>query len=35
METRKSPGWHDEPLKGERAGQRSIRLNKQGCNLYS
>jgi proteic killer suppression protein len=24
METRKSPGWHDEPLKEERAGQRSI-----------
>ena len=26
-ETRKVKGWHDEPLKGERKGQRSIRLN--------
>ncbi|STX81627.1 Plasmid maintenance system killer protein [Legionella busanensis] len=34
METRKSPGWHDEPLKGERAGQRSIRLNKQWRAIY-
>lgn len=24
---RKIPGYHDEPLKGERAGQRSIRLS--------
>ena len=24
---RKLPGFHDEPLKGSRAGQRSIRLN--------
>jgi proteic killer suppression protein len=24
---RKLPGFHDEPLKGARAGQRSIRLN--------
>jgi hypothetical protein len=23
-EVRKIPGWHDEPLKGERKGQRSI-----------
>ena len=23
---RKTPGYHDEPLKGKRAGQRSIRL---------
>lgn len=22
------PGYHDEPLKGDRCGQRSIRLNK-------
>ena len=27
-ETRKSPGFHDEPLKGSRLGQRSVRLNK-------
>ena len=27
-ETRKRPGWHDEPLLGDRKGQRSIRLNK-------
>ncbi|STX55795.1 Plasmid maintenance system killer protein [Legionella beliardensis] len=33
-ETRKSPGWHDEPLKGDRAGQRSIRLNKQWRAIY-
>lgn len=25
---RKRPGFHDEPLKGDRKGQRSIRLNK-------
>ncbi|SMF27270.1 type II toxin-antitoxin system RelE family toxin [Pseudobacteriovorax antillogorgiicola] len=25
---RKVPGWHDEPLKGDRKGQRSIRLNR-------
>lgn len=24
---RKIPGYHDEPLKGKRKGQRSIRLN--------
>ena len=22
---RRTPGWHDEPLKGKRKGQRSIR----------
>ncbi len=26
-EVRKIPGYHDEPLKGKRLGQRSIRLN--------
>lgn len=26
-ETRKSPGWHDELLKGKWAGYRSVRLN--------
>ena len=25
-EVRKLPGYHDEPLKGQRKGQRSIRL---------
>jgi toxin HigB-1 len=34
METRKSPGWHDEPLHGQRKGQRSIRLNKQWRAIY-
>ena len=27
-EVRKHPSYHDEPLKGERKGQRSIRLSK-------
>lgn len=27
-ETRKIPGYHDEPLKGDRKGQRSVRLNQ-------
>lgn len=27
-EMRKVPSFHDEPLKGNRKGQRSIRLNK-------
>jgi len=27
-EVRKVPGYHDEPLKSNRQGQRSIRLNK-------
>lgn len=27
-EVRKVPGFHDEPLKGDRKGQRSIRLNR-------
>lgn len=26
--TRMLPGYHDEPLKGERKGQRSVRLNR-------
>jgi proteic killer suppression protein len=33
-ETRKCSGWHDEPLQGERKGQRSIRLNKQWRAIY-
>ncbi len=34
LETRKRPGWHDEPLQGNRKGQRSIRLNKQWRAIY-
>ena len=26
-EVRRKPGFHDEPLKGNRKGQRSVRLN--------
>lgn len=33
-ETRKLPGYHDEPLKGERKGQRSIRLNRAYRAIY-
>jgi proteic killer suppression protein len=28
------PGYHDEPLKGERFGQRSIQLNKAYRAIY-
>ena len=31
---RKIPGFHDEPLKGDRAGQRSIRLSKAYRAIY-
>ncbi len=31
---RKIPGYHDEPLKGKRKGQRSIRLNKAYRAIY-
>jgi len=31
---RKIPGFHDEPLKGDRVGQRSIRLNKAYRAIY-
>ncbi len=34
LETRKLKGYHDEPLKGERKGQRSIRLNKAYRAIY-
>ncbi len=34
-ETRKRPGWHDEPLLGNRKGQRSVRLNKQWRAIYN
>ena len=32
---RKIPGYHDEPLKGKRKGQRSIRLSKAYRAIYS
>jgi proteic killer suppression protein len=32
---RRLKGYHDEPLKGERKGQRSIRLNKAYRLIYS
>lgn len=34
LEARKIPGYHDEPLKGERVGQRSIRLSKAYRAIY-
>lgn len=34
LEVRKLKGYHDEPLKGERKGQRSIRLNKAYRAIY-
>lgn len=33
-EVMKSPGFHDEPLRGERRGQRSVRLNKAYRLIY-
>ena len=33
-ETRKSLGYHDEPLKGDRKGQRSIRLSLSYRAIY-
>ncbi|HMI88636.1 MAG TPA: type II toxin-antitoxin system mRNA interferase toxin, RelE/StbE family [Polyangiaceae bacterium] len=33
-EVRKVPGYHDEPLKGSRAGQRSIRLSRSYRAVY-
>lgn len=34
LEVMKSPGYHDEPLKGERKGQRSVRMNKAYRLIY-
>ena len=34
-EVRKIPGYHDEPLKGKRKGQRSIRLSKAYRAFYT
>jgi toxin HigB-1 len=31
---RKIPGYHDEPLRGKRAGERSIRLSKAYRAIY-
>lgn len=33
-EIRKRPGFHDEPLRGKRQGQRSIRLNNAYRAIY-
>jgi proteic killer suppression protein len=33
-EVRKVPGYHDEPLKGDRAHQRSIRLSRSYRAIY-
>lgn len=33
-ETKKIPGYHDELLKGQREGQRSIRLNRSYRAIY-
>ena len=33
-EVRKVPGYHDEPLRGDRAGQRSIRLSRSYRAIY-
>jgi len=33
-EVRKQKGFHDEPLKGNRQGQRSIRLNRAYRAIY-
>lgn len=33
-EVRKIPGFHDEPLKGDRKGQRSIRLSQAYRAIY-
>jgi toxin HigB-1 len=34
LEVRKVSGYHDEPLQGNRKGQRSIRLNKAYRAIY-
>ena len=34
LEARKLSGYHDEPLKGTRKGQRSIRLNRAYRAIY-
>lgn len=32
---RRTPGFHDEPLRGARAGQRSIRLSRAYRAIYT
>lgn len=34
IKTRKTPAYHDEPLKGNRNGQRSVRLNRSYRIIY-
>ena len=34
-EVMKIPGYHDEPLKGQREGQRSIRLSRSYRAIYA
>jgi proteic killer suppression protein len=34
LETRKIKGFHDEPLRGDRAGQRSVRLSRAYRAIY-
>lgn len=34
FEVRKVKGYHDEPLRGDRSGQRSIRLNRDYRLIY-
>ena len=34
IKVRTIPGYHDEPLKGDRSGQRSVRLNKAYRAIY-
>lgn len=34
IEVRKTPGYHDEPLKGDRRGQRSVRLSRAYRAIY-
>ena len=34
-EVRKVPGYHDEPLRGDRSGQRSIRLSRAYRAIYA
>lgn len=33
-QVQKRPGFHDEPLRGKRFGQRSVRLNKAYRAIY-
>lgn len=35
QETRKRKSYHDEPLKGNRLGQRSVRLNRSYRAIYT